>query len=77
MKLYAIKDINTGKLITGITSPPHTFWKNRKTCDTALTKYKNHIQRDGYAYYRGDKLDVGYVLNNYKVVVFDLQEVEE
>ena len=77
MKLYAIKDINTGKLITGITNPPHTFWTNRKTCDTALTKYKNRIQRDGYAYYRWNKIDVDYVLNNYKVVAFELKEVEE
>lgn len=77
MGLYAIKDINTGKLITGITSPSHTFWKSRKTCDTALTKYKNRTQRDGYAYYRGNKLNVDYILSNYKVVAFELKEVEE
>lgn len=77
MKLYAIKDTSTGKLITGITSPPHTFWRNRKTCETALAKYKNHTQRDGYTYYRGNKIDVDYVLNNYKVVAFELKEVEE
>lgn len=77
MKLYAIKDTSIDKLITGITNPPHTFWKNRKTCETALAKYKNHTQRDGYAYYRGNKIDVDYVLNNYKVVAFELKEVEE
>lgn len=70
MKLYAIKDRNTGKLVTGITSPSHKFWERKQTCKTALGNYLRHLFRYDWQRYL-------YAVDNYKVVAFKLKEVEE
>ena len=41
MKLYAARDKNTGKLVTGLTSPSHKFWHRRKDCEGAIHRYNN------------------------------------
>ena len=67
MNLYGIKDISTGKLVTGITNPSHKFWERRTACQTAL---RNYIYSCRFSE-RGD-----YARENYKVVKFELKEVE-
>lgn len=70
MKLYAIKNIRTGKLVTNITNPSHKFWENRQRCENALRKYQTSRQFVNWS----KQYDL---INNYKVVTFELKEVEE
>lgn len=72
MKLYAIKDISTGKLVTGITSPSHKFWEHRKRCEKALQQYILNTQ---YVRPYSKKPNTKYVMDNYKVIAFELREV--
>lgn len=41
MKLYAARDKNNGKLVTGLTSPSHKFWHRRADCESAINRYNN------------------------------------
>ena len=63
MKLYAARDKNTGKLVTGITNPSHKFWQRRGDCQYAINRYN------------GDK----YKRGNYdlELVTYELVEVED
>ena len=63
MKLYAAKDKNTGKLVTGLTNPSHKFWHRRTDCENAIRKYNNS------RYKRGN-----YDLD---LIVYELVEVKE
>ena len=33
MRLYAARDKNTGKLVSGITNPSHKFWQRQGDCE--------------------------------------------
>lgn len=63
MKLYAARDKNTGKLVTGLTSPSHKFWHRREDCEVAIRRYYERRYRRG----------------NYdlELVVYELVEVKE
>ena len=34
MRLYAARDKNTGKLVSGITNPSHKFWQRQGDCES-------------------------------------------
>lgn len=36
MKLYAVRNKDTGKLVTGLTKPSHKFWEFRAYCEDAI-----------------------------------------
>lgn len=36
MRLYAVRNKDTGKLVKGLTNPPHKFWEVRKYCEDAI-----------------------------------------
>ena len=63
MKLYAARDTNTGKLVTGLTSPSHKFWHRRADCEAAIRKYNN----DRYKRHNYDL----------ELVVYELVEAKE
>lgn len=63
MKLYAARDKNTGKLVTGLTSPSHKFWHRRADCEAAISRYNN----DRYKWHNYDL----------ELVVYELVEVKE
>lgn len=49
MKLYAARDKNTGKLVTGLTNPSHRFWHRRGDCETAIKRYnESRYKRHNY-----------------------------
>lgn len=63
MKLYAARDKNTDKLVTGITSPSHKFWHRRADCENAINRYNNsRFKRGNY---------------DLELVVYELVEVKE
>lgn len=39
-KLYAARDIKTGKLVSDITNPRRKFWQRRGDCQIAIQKSK-------------------------------------
>ena len=41
MRLYAARDKNTGKLVSGITSPSHKFWQRETDCRNAISRYNS------------------------------------
>lgn len=47
LRLYAARDKNTGKLVTGLTSPSHKFWHRRADCEAAIRKYNNSMYKRG------------------------------
>lgn len=63
MKLYAARDKNTGKLVTGLTSPSHKFWHRRADCEAAITRYN-------YDRWKRHNYDL-------ELVVYELVEVKE
>lgn len=63
MKLYAVRDKNTGKLVSDITNPRRKFWQRRGDCIKAI---------NSTSYYR--KYYPDYDL---ELVVFKLVEVED
>lgn len=42
MRLYAARDKNTGKLVSGITSPSHKFWQRKGDCENVIEKYNKN-----------------------------------
>lgn len=36
MKLYAVRNKETGKLVTGLTNPSHKFWEVKGYCEDAI-----------------------------------------
>ena len=47
MRLYAAKDKNTGKLVSGITNPSHKFWQRQGDCESAIRRYSNSRYKRG------------------------------
>lgn len=45
IKLYAVKDRNTGKLVNNITNPRHKFWEMKKFCESAIANYYKYHAR--------------------------------
>ena len=41
MRLYAARDKNTGKLVSGITNPSHKFWQRQGDCESAIRRYNS------------------------------------
>lgn len=39
MKLYAVRDTSTGKLVNNITNPKHKFWEKRGNAEKAIQNY--------------------------------------
>lgn len=64
MRIYAARDKNTGKLVSGITNPSHKFWQRESDCRNAIGSYNR-------GYTRARK---GYDL---EVVTYELVEVKE
>jgi hypothetical protein len=64
MYLYAVRDINTGKLVKDITNPGHKFWEKKGNCQKAIDDYNN-----GNYYYRRTPA------RNLELVTFELVEV--
>ena len=49
MKLYAARDKNTGKLVTGLTSPSRKFWQRKGDCEAAIRNYNcSRYKRGNY-----------------------------
>ena len=63
MKLYAARDKNTGKLVTGLTSPRHKFWQRKSDCEKAIMNYNN-------SRYKRTNYDL-------ELVTYELVEVKE
>lgn len=63
MKLYAARDKNTGKLVTGLTSPSHKFWQRKSDCEKAIMNYNN-------SRYKRTNYDL-------ELVTYELVEVKE
>ena len=63
MKLYAARDKNTGKLVTGLTSPSHKFWQRKGDCENAIMNYNNER-------YKRKNYDL-------ELVTYELVEVKE
>lgn len=61
MRLYAARDKNTGKLVSGITNPSHKFWQRQSDCESAIRRYNN-------SRYKGYDLEL---------VTYELVEVKE
>ena len=40
MRLYAVRNKDTGKLIKGLTTPPHRFWEVKGYCEKAIKRGK-------------------------------------
>ena len=45
MKLYAVRDMDTGKLVSDITNPRKKFWQRK---DAAIAAINNSTSRRGY-----------------------------
>lgn len=41
MKVYAVRDKNTGKFVSDLTSPRHKFWERENFCKQAITKHSH------------------------------------
>lgn len=46
-KIYAARDKNTGKLVSGITNPSHKFWQRKGDCKSAIRRYNNDRYKRG------------------------------
>lgn len=68
MKLYAVKDVETGKLVCNITNPRRKFWEKRGSAQNAIDALnsRNHNPRLGKCPKK----------ENLIVVEFDLVEVK-
>lgn len=64
MKIYAVRDKNTGKLVTDLTTRSNKFWLRRGDCEAAISRYNCGMchSRKGY---------------DLELVVYELVEVEE
>lgn len=38
MRLYAVRNKDTGKLVTGLTNPSHKFWERKSDCENAVRR---------------------------------------
>ena len=63
MRLYAARDKNTGKLVSGITNPSHKFWQREADCKSAISRYNCD------SYKRGNY--------DLELVTYELVEVKE
>lgn len=63
MRLYAARDKNTGKLVSGITNPSRRFWQRQGDCELAIRRYNN----SRYKYHNYDL----------ELVTYELVEVKE
>lgn len=63
MKLYAARDKNTGKLVSGLTNPSHKFWQRRADCEAAIRNYNS-------SRYKWHDYDL-------ELVIYELVEVKE
>lgn len=48
--LYAVRDKNTGKLVSNITNPRRKFWEKKKCCEQAIRNYNQRNRRYGLRY---------------------------
>ena len=63
MRLYAARDKNTGKLVSGITNPSHKFWQRQGDCESAIRRYNcDRYKRGNY---------------DLELVTYELVEVKE
>lgn len=42
MRLYAVRDKNTNKLVSDITNPRHKFWERKGDCAKSINRYNNN-----------------------------------
>ena len=40
MRLYAVRNKDTGKLVKGLTNPSHKFWEVKGCCEEAIKRGK-------------------------------------
>jgi len=67
MKLYAVRNKETGKLATGLTSPSHKFWERKSDCENAVRRAN-----------KGPFVNGQYIYNDlFEIVTFELVEVNE
>ena len=66
MKLYAVRDKETQKLVNNITNPSHKFWAKRGTAQNAILALDNN--------FHGRKL--GKTSKDFEVVEYELVEVK-
>ena len=64
MRLNAARDKNTGKLVSGITSPSHKFWQRKGDCENAIEKYNKNKKWNRTNY-------------DLELVIYDLIEVKD
>ena len=63
MRLYAARDKNTGKLVSGITNPSHKFWQRQGDWESAIRRYNcDRYKRGNY---------------DLELVTYELVEVKE
>lgn len=65
MKLYAVREKSTGKLVRGFSNPSRKFWERKADCENAV-KRKDKKERM-----------FGFDSSNFEVVAFELVEVTE
>lgn len=66
MKLYAVRDKSTGKLVNNITNPRHKFWEKRGSVETAIILFNPH--------YHNPRLGEPPRKENLEVVTYELIE---
>ena len=66
MRLYAVREKSTGKLVTGLTNPSHKFWERKSDCENAVRRAN-----------RGPFVNGAYTYTNlFDMVTFELELVE-
>lgn len=67
MKLYAVRNKETGRLVTGLTNPSHKFWERKSDCENAVRRAN-----------KGPFVNGTHIYNNlFEMVTFELVEVTE
>lgn len=65
MKLYAVRNKETGELVSGLTNPSHKFWERKADCENVVRRANKKVRFSGF-----DSL-------SFEMVTFELVEVNE
>lgn len=69
MKLYAVRDKSTGKLVCNLTNPRRKFWEKKGNAESAVKKADSR-----YRSYRSSDTSIK---KDLEVVTYELTEVSE
>ena len=73
-RLYAARDIETGKLVSDITNPKRKYWDRKGNAENAINHYnKFYANKEFNKYLEGNRGHHGTL----ELVTFELVEVKE